>query len=127
MTFAPSPEGIRRENRDEKIRIVEYSSFPRVAHQQQLRLGFTRDLSEAGMCLGVDQREPVGSLLRLCIRDLDGLTADAYIGRVVWTRSERDGRYWLGLELITKALAAKVVACNARDEDSAIAFGKICA
>jgi hypothetical protein len=127
MAFIPNLEEVRREEREETIRIVEYSRFPRVAPQQQLRVGFTRDFSESGMCLGVDQREPVGSLLRLCVRDLDGRCADTYVSRVVWTRSERDGRYWLGLELITKSLAVKVVACKASDEDSAIAFDEICA
>jgi hypothetical protein len=101
--IAPGSAGVRGEKREETIRIVEYSRFPRVAPLQELRIGFTRDLSGAGMCLGVDECEPVGSLLRLSVRDLAGRCADAFIGRVVWTGEERDGRFWLGLELLAEA------------------------
>jgi len=97
---AEAPE-IRREARSEKVRIVEYACFPRVAPNPRLRLGFTRDVSESGMCLGVDRRESVGSLLRLSLRDIEGRTQEACVGRVRWTSEERDGRYWLGLELLT--------------------------
>ena len=106
--LVPGAEGTRSEEREETIRIIEYASFPRIAPQQQLRVGFTRDLSKSGMCLGVDQNEHVGSLLRLCIRDVDGSCADTIVGRVVWTSSERDGRFWLGLQLVTRKLTWKV-------------------
>jgi hypothetical protein len=96
---------VRREKREEKIRIVEYSGFPRVAPQQRLRLGFTRDVSRSGICLGVDRGEAVGSLLRLSLRDIEGRGSDACIGRVVWTSRERDGRHWLGIELLTPVAA----------------------
>jgi hypothetical protein len=72
-----------------------------VAPQQRLHTGFTRDISRSGMCLGVDRSEPIGSLLRLCLRDIEGRSNDACVGRVVWSRSEPDGRHWLGLELLT--------------------------
>lgn len=125
-TLAPGAEGTRCEQRDETIRIVEYSRFPRVAPRQQLRVGFTRDFSNSGMCLGVDQHERVGSLLRLCIRDIDGRLADAFVGRVVWTNSERDGRFWLGLELLTQALTWDAACCpRADDEGSGVAFSRL--
>lgn len=101
VPLTPAAPEERREARSEKIRIVEYSRFPRVAPHQRLRLGFTRDLSNSGMCLGVDRREPVGSLLRLCLRDIEGRSHEACVGRVVWTHAERDGRHWLGLALLT--------------------------
>lgn len=105
--FGPDADGdssaFRSEIRDEKIRIVEYSCFPRVAPQQRPRIGFTRDISPSGLCLGVDRSEPVGSLLRLSLRDIEGRSGDTCVGRVVWSSSERDGRHWLGLELLTPA------------------------
>jgi hypothetical protein len=102
-TFAPTHGTVRREQRDELVRIVEYSCFPRVSPQQRQRIGFTRDVSRSGLCLGVDRSEPVGSLLRLSLRDIDGHSSDPRVGRVVWNSSERDGRHWLGLELLTPA------------------------
>jgi len=116
--FPPGVDRIRREEREETIRIVEYSGFPRIAPQQQLRVGFTRDLSDSGMCLGVDRCEAVGSLLRLCIRDIDGRPADARVGRVVWTSAELDRRFWLGLQILSKT--SNVAADRARDEESSV-------
>jgi hypothetical protein len=124
-TFDPGAEGTRREEREETIRIVEYSSFPRVPPQQHLRLGFTRDLSSKGMCLGADEREPVGSLLRLCIRDISGRCAEAFVGRVVWASPERDGRFWIGLELLTKALTMGLAVRRTRDEESEAAANRM--
>ena len=89
------PTRVRREKREDIIRVVEYSRFPRVAQQQRLRVGFTRDLSKSGMCLGIDEAERVGSLLRLCTRDVEGRPGEARVGRVVWISAARDGR-WRG-------------------------------
>jgi len=102
-TLAPTNGGSRREERDEKIRIVEYSCFPRVAPPQRARIGFSRDISPSGICLGVDRSEPVGSLLRLSLCDIEGRSSDDCVGRVLWNSNERDGRHWLGLELLTPA------------------------
>jgi len=95
--------GLRAEVRTDTIRIVEYAEFPRRAADGGLRMGFTRDISASGVCLGADQPESVGSLLRLGIRALDGSSVDARIGRVAWTTQARDGRHWIGVELLTKA------------------------
>ncbi len=96
---------VRRESREDTLRIVEYTRFPRVAAHQRLQLGFTRDLSASGMCLGVDEAAPIGSLLRVMVCGLDGRPSPARVERVVWCSAERDGRYWLGLELISDAQA----------------------
>jgi hypothetical protein len=93
----------RREPREDTIRIVEYAHFPRDAADQRQRLGFTRDFSRSGMCLGADNDEGVGALLKLCVRDLDGRSPEPVVARVVWSSAERDGRFWLGLQLISDA------------------------
>jgi len=93
----------RVEPRSETVRIVEYTGFPRRDSERSLRMGFTRNISKSGICLGADHPEPVGSMLRLGIRDLDGARTDARIGRVAWTSDARDGRHWIGIELLTEA------------------------
>ena len=90
----------RREERADEVRIAEYTQFPRVNSGQRPRLGFTRDVSQLGMCMGVDEREQVGSLLRVDVRRLDGRSLGASVARVVWCTAARDGRYWLGLDLL---------------------------
>jgi hypothetical protein len=107
MTSTGDPRTIRKELREETLRIVEYARFPRLSAGQRPRLGFTRDISRSGLCVGVDDAEDVGSLLRLAVRDLDGQKATASVQRVVWCTAERDGRYWLGLELLARPEAAQ--------------------
>jgi hypothetical protein len=105
-TWPREPEQLallRSEPREQAVRIVDYTRFPRASRDQGARFGFTRDLSASGMCLGVDEAEPVGSLLRVTLRDVDGRPARCAIERVVWCSSARDGRYWLGLELVAEA------------------------
>ncbi|MEE2674780.1 MAG: hypothetical protein VX466_13345 [Myxococcota bacterium] len=92
--------GNRSELRDDEIRIAEYSQFPRENSSEQPRIGFTRDITGLEMCLGVDLPEPIGSLLRLDLRTLDGEALGASIGRVVWFNGTHDGRFWLGLDLL---------------------------
>lgn len=91
---------VRREKRAEEVRSAEYTPFPRIRANQRPRLGFTRDVSPLGMCLGVDVPENVGSLFRIEVRQIDGQSIGATIGRVVWCEATRDGRYWLGLDLL---------------------------
>jgi len=95
--------GVRREERVQAIRVVEFARFPRIAPQTGPHLGFTRDFSNWGMCLGVDRCEAVGTLLRLSLRDVGGRADDTRIGRVVWNQEARDGRFWLGIELLVTA------------------------
>ena len=66
--FAPT----RREQRVDEVRSAEYTAFPRTRANQTPRRGFTRDVSPLGMCLGVDEQEPIGALLRIEVRQLDG-------------------------------------------------------
>ena len=94
--FAP----IRREERVDEVRSAEYTPFPRISASQTPRRGFTRDVSPLGMCLGVDAPERIGSLLRIEVRQLDGQSIGATIGRIVWCKPTRDGRYWIGLDLL---------------------------
>jgi hypothetical protein len=91
---------IRREERIDAIRSAEYTPFPRTRANQTSRRGFTRDASPLGMCLGVDVPEQIGALLRIEVRELDGQSIGATIGRVVWCKPTRDGRYWIGLDLL---------------------------
>jgi hypothetical protein len=94
--FAP----IRREQRVDAVRSAEYTPFPRTRASETPRRGFTRDASPLGMCLGVDVPERIGALLRIEVRELDGQSIGATIGRVVWCTATRDGRYWIGLDLL---------------------------
>jgi len=96
---------IRREAREDTVRIVEFAPFPRSDSHRTPRLGFTRDLSNSGMCIGVDESEAVGSLLRICLRGIDGRVAKVAVHRVVWCNAQRDGRFWLGLEVMGEAAA----------------------
>ena len=91
---------VRRESRIDEVRIAEYAPFPRTHASQRPRIGFTRDISPLGMCLGVDEPEPLHTLIRVDVRRLDGQSLGASVGRVVWCTEVRDGRYWLGLDLL---------------------------
>ena len=91
---------VRREQRVDEVRSAEYTPFPRPRADQTPRRGFSRDVSPLGMCLGVDAAEPIGTLLRIEVKRLDGQSIGATIGRVVWCKPTRDGRYWIGLDLL---------------------------
>ena len=86
--------------RQDEVRIAKYSRFPRESADQLPRIGFTRDMSSLGMCLGVDHAEPIGALLRVDLRTLDGESMGASVARVVWSKDTHDGRQWLGLDLL---------------------------
>ncbi len=96
----PTEEDVRRELREDTIHVVEYTPFPGFSAGEAPRVGFTRDLSPSGMCIGVDEAEPDGALLRVVMRDAGGRAVSAAIARVAWNSPARDGRRWLGLELI---------------------------
>ena len=91
---------VRREQRIDEVRSAEYTPFPRTRADQTSRRGFSRDVSPLGMCLGVDVPETIGVLLRIEVKRLDGQSIGATIGRVVWCEPTRDGRYWIGLDLL---------------------------
>ena len=115
MTVSPDPLAValsslepgevlsrRTHPRCENVRIVEYTPFPRLAPARHPRVGFTRDLSDVGMCIGVDDPEPVGALLRVTLLGADGYPERPCVERVVWCSQARDGRHWLGLERLTR-------------------------
>jgi hypothetical protein len=91
---------VRCEPREEIVRLVEYAPFPRVRADQHRRVGFTRDLSAAGMCLATVEAAPVGSLLHVVVRCADGRPTLDSLARAVWTRRLPDGEYLVGLALL---------------------------
>lgn len=90
----------RAEVREDRVQVVRYCRFPRVCADQRLRTAFTRDVSPSGLCVRVDVAEPVGALLRLTPRGVDGKPGPERIGRVAWTRPTTDGGQWLGVALL---------------------------
>jgi PilZ domain len=94
---------LRREQRDQIVRLVEYAPFPRVRADQRRRSAFTRDISPSGMCLGVDFAEPEGSLLRIIVRCVDGRPTQDVLARVEWCRPHPDGHIWLGMSFMGAA------------------------
>ena len=93
----------RSEARRDEVRIVEYTPFPRTSSEseQAPRIGFTRDVSISGMCIGSDREETIGALLRTVLRAGDGQAERPCIDRVVWCEPASDGRFWIGLERVT--------------------------
>jgi hypothetical protein len=101
LSIVPPPYAReRREERFVLVRHVEYTPFPRVAVHQRGRLAFTRDVSASGLCLRTDAPEPVGSLLRVAVRGVDGRPARVAVARVVWTHPTIDGAHWVGLSIV---------------------------
>ena len=82
------------------VRLVEYAPCPRVSLGQERRVGFTKDCSASGLCLGAERPEPVGSLLRVIVRDVDGRPTLDSLVRVIWCRPGPDAGAWLGLSLV---------------------------
>ena len=89
----------RREKRDALVRQVEIHPFPRVLLAQR-QMGTTRDLSASGLCLRTEEERPVGSLLRVVVRGVDGRPALESVGRVAWCAPAGAGASWLGLSLV---------------------------
>jgi hypothetical protein len=90
----------RAEAREDRVQVVRYCRFPRVCADQRMRTAFTRDVSPSGLCVRVDTTEPVGALLRLVPRGVDGEPEPERIGRVAWTRATADGGRWLGIAML---------------------------
>ena len=109
----------RRERRQDLVRRVEYSAFPRVKADQRERTGFTRDVSPSGLCLRTDAAEPTGSLLRLVVRDVDGRPTLESLARVAWRRATVDGAWWLGLALLEGRRQASTRPPRRRARDTA--------
>ena len=87
------------------MRLVEYCPFPRADLTHGRRLGSTRDVSPSGMGLESEAGCPVGSLLRLTLRSIDGRPATDALARVAWCEEHPGGGARLGLSLIAQAPA----------------------
>jgi len=97
----------RMELREETVRRVEYTTFPRVGANTLTRVGFTRNVSASGMALGVDEVLPVGSLVRVVVQAVDGRPDFDAVARVAWCRTDRERSAgspggWLGLVLVAE-------------------------
>jgi hypothetical protein len=97
--FEAPGERRRAETRERIVRQVDYCRFPRVCAQKP-RTGFTRDMSDSGLCLRTDVAEPVGALLRVVVRGLRGRPAREAIARVAWTAPAEGDEHLLGLRLL---------------------------
>lgn len=93
----------RKEPREVAIRPVEYCRFPRIRAEQHLQRGVTRDISASGLCLHAEAPEPVGALLRVILRRVDGRRERESIVRVAWSRPCDAGGHWLGLAEVASA------------------------
>ena len=96
-TRALEPE--RREARQPLVRLLEYTPFPRERGSQRVGLGFTRDVSESGLCVCVDLPVRKGSLVRVRLRDVTGRIEREAIARVAWSERPPNAHHRLGLQL----------------------------
>jgi len=94
------PRSVRKVRRDATVRLVEYAPFPRVHRDEQWRHGFTLDLSPRGLCVRAKVVAPIGSLLRIIVRSVDGRPSLDAVARVAWIA--RTPRSWprMGLEIV---------------------------
>lgn len=93
----------RAEQREQIVRVVEYSHYPRISRDERRKVGFTRDESRSGMCVAVNAPEEEGTLLRVALRNIDGGDALDALARVAWCDERPDGRYWVGLALLEQS------------------------
>lgn len=99
---AGRPRPVRKARRDETVRLVEYAPFPRIRRDQQWRHGFTLDLSSRGLCVRAKDVAPIGSLLRIILRNVDGQPALDGVVRVMWSEHDPGGAPRMGLEVIAR-------------------------
>lgn len=110
----------RREPREQVVRAVGYCRFPRTCADQRPRIAFTRDIAPSGLCVRSDVAEPVGSLLRVAVRGVDGAPEGEEIARVVWSRPTADGGHWMGLARLEAGAARAVRVRALRREVSSV-------
>jgi len=91
---------VRKARRIATVRLVEFAPFPRARREERWHVGFTLDLSTQGACLRATETEPVGSLLRVIVRGVDGRPTLDSIARVVWSANGRFGEVRMGLALL---------------------------
>ena len=73
---------------------------PRVRRSERWNVGFTLDLSSQGACLRAKEAAPIGSLLRVIVRGVDGRPTLDSIARVVWSARGRFGEVRMGLSML---------------------------
>lgn len=95
----------RVERRESIVRLVEYAPVPRMSVEQRCRKAVTHDVSASGMCLVAAGAEPVGSLLRVTVRCVDGRPTLDAIARVAWCAAAEDGQHRIGLALVRETRA----------------------
>jgi hypothetical protein len=91
---------VRKARRIATVRLVEFAPFPRARREERWHVGFTLDLSSQGACLRAKETEPVGSLIRVIVRGVDGRPTLDSIARVVWSANGRFGEVRMGLSVL---------------------------
>ncbi len=99
---AGRPRPVRKVRRDETVRLVEYAPFPRIQRDQQWRQGLTLDHSSRGLCVRAKEVAPIGSLLRIILRNVDGQPALDGVARVTWSEHTSGGSTRMGLEVVAR-------------------------
>lgn len=94
-----------RSVRQEAMRQIDYAPFPRTNCKRGPQGGLSLNESETGLCIAISRPEPVGSLLRVMIRGVDGRKVRDVVTRVVWCDRSDDGRYRAGLALLREGRA----------------------
>ena len=95
-----SLRSVRKARRIATVRLVEFAPFPRARREERWHVGFTLDLSSQGACLRAKETEPVGSLIRVIVRGVDGRPTLDSIARVVWSADGRFGEVRMGLSML---------------------------
>jgi len=93
-------QAARKARRIATVRLVEFAPFPRERRDESWSLGFTLDLSSQGACLRTKETAPVGSLLRVIVRGVDGRPTLDSIARVVWHARGRFGEVRMGVSMV---------------------------
>jgi hypothetical protein len=96
----PRLQAVRKARRVATVRLAEFAPFPRVRRDEHWSLGFTLDLSSQGACLRAKEAAPVGSLLRVIVRGVDGRPTLDMIARVTWETRGRFGEVRMGLAFL---------------------------
>jgi hypothetical protein len=91
---------VRKARRIATVRLVEFAPFPRARREERWHVGFTLDLSSKGACLRAKETKPVGSLLHVIVRGVDGRPTLDSIARIVWSANGRFGEVRMGLSML---------------------------
>ena len=93
-------QAARKARRVATVRLVEFAPFPRERRDERWGVGFTLDLSSQGACLRTKEAAPVGSLLRVVVRGVDGRPSLDSIARVIWHARGRFGEVRMGISML---------------------------